>query len=74
MTARDVLMAAGVALSALGASCADAAAQLDVGWTSASPEYAWSFPRDHYAHPGFKTEWWYITGIVGDDRGREFGY
>jgi len=21
-----------------------------------------SFPRDHGAHPGFRTEWWYITG------------
>lgn len=21
-----------------------------------------TFPRDHGAHPGFRTEWWYITG------------
>lgn len=21
-----------------------------------------AFPRDHGAHPGFRTEWWYITG------------
>jgi len=23
---------------------------------------AWSFPKDHGAHPNFKTEWWYFTG------------
>jgi predicted secreted hydrolase len=23
---------------------------------------ALAFPRDHGAHPGFRTEWWYITG------------
>jgi len=32
------------------------------------------FPRDHGPHPEFRTEWWYFTGnLVGDD-GREFGY
>ena len=31
------------------------------------------FPRDHGAHPGFRTEWWYMTGrlLVGE---REFGF
>jgi predicted secreted hydrolase len=23
------------------------------------------FPRDHGSHPAFRTEWWYVTGIVG---------
>lgn len=27
------------------------------------------FPRDHGAHPDFRTEWWYITGWLGDERG-----
>jgi len=31
-------------------------------WTDARPDYAWRFPRDHWAHPGYRTEWWYITG------------
>lgn len=31
------------------------------------------FPRDHGAHPDFRTEWWYITGQVRDARGRAFG-
>lgn len=36
------------------------------------------FPRDHGAHPNFKTEWWYFTGNLQDaDQGasaRKFGY
>src|SRR5512137_48827 len=30
------------------------------------------FPRDHGAHPLFRTEWWYVTGWLDDGR-REFG-
>jgi predicted secreted hydrolase len=26
------------------------------------PNPSFSFPRDHGAHPEFRTEWWYITG------------
>ena len=32
-----------------------------------------AFPRDHGAHPRFRTEWWYITGIVRDRDGGELG-
>jgi len=35
---------------------------------------AWSFPRDHGAHPAYKLEWWYYTGIVRTEGGRRFGY
>ncbi len=31
------------------------------------------FPRDHGAHPGQRTEWWYITGQARAG-GREFGF
>lgn len=24
------------------------------------------FPRDHGAHPEFRTEWWYLTGVCGE--------
>ena len=45
-------------------------------WRGADPAYAWSFPRDHWSHPDFRTEWWYLTGIVQDtaDATRRFGY
>ena len=31
-------------------------------WLYARPDYAWSFPRDHWAHPAYRSEWWYLTG------------
>jgi len=33
-----------------------------------------SFPVDHYAHPDFKTEWWYYTGHLAADSGKRYGY
>ena len=33
-----------------------------------------SFPADHASHAGYQTEWWYVTGNVNDEKGREFGY
>jgi predicted secreted hydrolase len=35
-------------------------------WRRAGPDYEWSFPRDHWAHDGYRTEWWYLTGHLGD--------
>jgi predicted secreted hydrolase len=32
------------------------------------------FPRDHFSHPDFKTEWWYYTGHVTTDAGKSYGY
>jgi predicted secreted hydrolase len=31
-------------------------------------------PADHGPHPRFRTEWWYFTGNVDDEAGREFGF
>ena len=30
-------------------------------------------PRDHGAHPAYRTEWWYVTGWVRDGSGHERG-
>jgi predicted secreted hydrolase len=45
-------------------------------WQLARPDYAWEFPRDHWSHPGYKTEWWYFTGqlVAEADTTRRFGY
>jgi len=40
---------------------------------SALPPAALEFPRDHGAHPAFRTEWWYITGQARSGE-REFGF
>lgn len=38
------------------------------------PGWRYEFPRDHHAHPEFKTEWWYLTGNLEADGGRRFGF
>ncbi len=45
-------------------------------WRRADPDYDWSFPRDHWAHEGYKTEWWYFTGQLSTASGEapRFGY
>ncbi len=55
---------------------APAATLAQVEWRAAEPDYSWSFPNDHWAHSGYKTEWWYVTGIVADtnDPSHRFGY
>ncbi len=32
------------------------------------------FPRDHGAHPGYRTEWWYYTGNLQSGSGRPYGF
>jgi len=43
-------------------------------WQQAIGPHTWVFPRDHGAHPAFKTEWWYFTGNLVDSLERKFGY
>ncbi len=33
-----------------------------------------AFPRDHGAHPGFRTEWWYATGSLHTQDGQSLGF
>lgn len=40
----------------------------------ALPGYQYQFPRDFYSHDDFRIEWWYYTGHLEDDSGRQFGY
>jgi len=46
-----------------------------------APEFAqalaprvFSFPDDHGPHPGFRQEWWYITGNLDAAGGERFGF
>lgn len=79
---RSIPAAAAAAL-ALGGLLAAAAAPREAspptdadGWLIARPDYPWSFPRDHWAHAGYKTEWWYFTGHLSaaGEPSRRFGY
>ena len=38
------------------------------------PEQALSFPADHGAHPDYRTEWWYVTGWLKTQDGRDLGF
>nr|MBA3651926.1 hypothetical protein [Chthoniobacterales bacterium] len=55
-------------VAALGLFCCGA------GWEVARPGWQYEFPRDHHRHADFKTEWWYFTGNLTNERGRRFGY
>jgi predicted secreted hydrolase len=46
----------------------------DQGWAIAVPGYQMTFPRDHFPHYQFRTEWWYFTGNLKTTDGRAFGY
>jgi len=32
------------------------------------------FPKDHGAHPGYRTEWWYYTGNLHSEAGDQYGF
>lgn len=38
------------------------------------PGAVFAFPRDHGAHPAFRTEWWYVTGTLHGANGRPLGF
>lgn len=44
------------------------------GFARATAPVPLSFPRDHGAHPEYQTEWWYFTGNLQDEAGRDYGY
>ncbi|MGI9628366.1 MAG: lipocalin-like domain-containing protein [Longimicrobiales bacterium] len=50
--------------------------QTEGEWNVADPDYIWEFPKDHWPHEGFKTEWWYFTGLLheGDAQEPTLGY
>jgi predicted secreted hydrolase len=43
-------------------------------YRTALPGYRYQFPRDHFNHPDFQTEWWYYTGNLQTPEGRHFGF
>lgn len=39
-----------------------------------TPGRSFQFPADHGPHRDYKTEWWYFTGNVSNEKGEPFGY
>lgn len=44
------------------------------GWAIPQPGHVFAFPADHGSHPDFRIEWWYVTGQLGAENGRRFGF
>jgi predicted secreted hydrolase len=75
MTARGgAWAAAAIVLFLLGPGRAAGPAAETDPYRVALPGYRYAFPRDHFEHPDFRTEWWYYTGNLRDDGGRRFGF
>ena len=49
-------------------------ASVSPSYREALPGYRFQFPRDHFEHPDFRTEWWYYTGNVWSGDGHRFGF
>ncbi len=43
-------------------------------WQTARPGYHFEFPRDHFSHPDYQTEWWYYTGNLRAPGGHRYGF
>jgi len=78
------MMLASLCLAACGDVRPDAATRLSLletlagadtaGYERALEPRAFEFPVDHGPHEGFRTEWWYVTGNLTADDGRDFGF
>jgi predicted secreted hydrolase len=44
------------------------------GYSKAIKNRIFRFPEDHGPHPGFRNEWWYLTGNLDGERGQRFGF
>ena len=58
----------------LGSPFVPAVAERESDAGKVLPGYVFEFPRDHFAHPSFDSEWWYYTGNVFTADGRHFGF
>src|ERR1700692_2010410 len=47
---------------------------VDFHYREALPRYRYQFPRDHFEHPDFRTEWWYYTGNLRTAQGERRGF
>ncbi|MEE8339419.1 MAG: lipocalin-like domain-containing protein [Xanthomonadales bacterium] len=44
------------------------------GYSKAINKRKFRFPEDHGPHPGFRNEWWYLTGNLDSEWGQRFGF
>jgi len=63
-----------VALLALLATAVAAQPPGGARYPAVRPGATFHFPADHGAHPAFRTEWWYVTGWLKAQDGRDLGF
>ena len=59
---------------ALAALALTAATPARTDYPVVHPGARFAFPREHGAHPAFRTEWWYVTGLLKTRDGRDLGF
>lgn len=56
-------------------SVAEGMAQTNLaGYARADRPRTFAFPADHGPHPEYAVEWWYVTGNLRDEQGKQYGY
>ncbi len=63
-----------IMLAILATATGPALGDDDAGYLAVTGPCDFEFPRDHGAHPGFRTEWWYYTGNLRAADGARFGF
>lgn len=61
-------------LCALAVACSVAAGIRAAEWLEVTGPPELVFPRDHGAHPDYRTEWWYVTGLLESAEGDRYGF
>ena len=69
-----MIRAVSLGLAALALTTASIAQAPGFAYPDVKPGRAFSFPADHGAHPDFRTEWWYVTGTVQTQKGKDLGF
>ncbi|MET3826308.1 putative secreted hydrolase [Sphingomonas sp. PvP055] len=67
--ARASTLVAGIAAVAIGV-----AAPAGTPYPQVRPGIVLRFPADHGAHPAYRTEWWYVTGWLRTEDGKDLGF
>jgi predicted secreted hydrolase len=66
---KALLLASVCAITVLAAD-----ALADISYPQVTAGYRIELPRDEGSHPGFRTEWWYVTGWLADESGSPIGF
>lgn len=56
------------------AAPSDDAAHVTFDFAPVVPGYRMRFPHDEGSHPGFRLEWWYVTGWLNPDTSQPLGF